>query len=187
MSEEFTEAVEVQEEFQYFKYRTMQEAPVNHQLIARYAAYGRLDVLAISELANARVELVEQVLKHPPVAAFVEAAGAGVVAERFEVLEDINALRKDALKRAKEMLADKSTKPNIILKILEFASNHHPDGMLSKQTKLNVSNLPPGLSQSPVRKQLMQKAAVAGIASAQAAVEAEFTPVDQSMEQSNGE
>lgn len=151
-----------------YKYRRIEDAPVSHREILRFAMFG-LAVEEISTITHSQNSTIQRVLEHQPNKKYLRLRLTQRHIEQLELLENIGEGRSKGVKKLLARLEDDtedSLSDTNLLKFTQFMAERHPDGVLVKRTKTDVTNNLNVVDGHEVNR-LKELAARAGIVEAQ--------------------
>lgn len=126
---------EVQEQQQHYLYHVMADAPIQHHRIATMTSH-KVPPLAIATHLRCSVRTVNQVIKHPPVAAHIRGlydANREEMICGFEAhLIGINLAPQVLL----EIMTDPKVAATVRVSVAKFCMEHDPTGLYHKKNGL---------------------------------------------------
>lgn len=118
-----------------FKYERIEDAPVRHREIGRYAATGEMSVAQMSYASGLSENSVRRILRDPIVQDYITGLQARVQAERYGYLSEFDNLVKLALKRHSDILNDDEVSPAVLMQAINAVYDRNHAGLFHKQTK----------------------------------------------------
>ena len=173
-----------------YKYRRIEDAPVAHREILRFAMFG-LAVEEISTITHSQNSTIRRVLEHQPNEKYLRLRLTQRHIEQLELLENIGEGRSKSVQKLLARIEDDTNdalSDTNLLKFAQFMAERHPDGVLVKRTKTDITSNHNVVDGHELNR-LKELAARAGIVEAQEslAIDVEAKEVKEARELQNAE